>query len=142
MKQNHRILYGEDVVSPLVVENSFYRGQVERELRSKLLRLRTKATSALLAKGALAMLLVESVSTFCVLFRHALLLHDVEVGVQKREIIDRCQAHFGLDGAPFYQLLDVREEKTSLAKLNSTALLSAYLRECSIVIDAVERLTK
>jgi predicted nucleotidyltransferase len=78
IKRNHRILAGKDVVSALEVDNSFYRAQVERELRAKLLRLRTKASGILSDRELLARLLADSVSTFCVLFRHALLLHGVE----------------------------------------------------------------
>src|SRR5690242_18254497 len=40
IKAQHRILYGKDVVGPLQVDDSFYRAQVEHDLRAKLLRLR------------------------------------------------------------------------------------------------------
>src|SRR5580704_1297117 len=39
----HRLLYGKDVISGLAIGRQFYRAQVERELRGKLLRLRQKA---------------------------------------------------------------------------------------------------
>ena len=43
IRENHLLLFGKDVVSTLAVEDSFYRAQVEHELRAKLLRLRQKA---------------------------------------------------------------------------------------------------
>lgn len=142
IRQRHRILDGKDVVTALVVDNSFYRAQVERELRAKLLRLRTKASGILSDRDLLVRLLVDSVSTFCVLFRHALLLHGVEVEPRKRAIVEACSGKFGIDSAPFHQLLDAREDKTPLKKLDPEALLASYLRECSVVIDAVDRLEK
>lgn len=142
IKCHHRILAGKDVVSGLAVDDSFYRAQVERELRAKLLRLRTKAAGSLSDRELLARLLADSVSTFCVLFRHALLLHNVEAQPKKRAILEKCRETFGIDPAPFLQMLDAREEKVSLRKLDAESLLGSYLRECSIVIDAVDRLNK
>ncbi len=63
------------MISSLVVDDSFYRAQVEHDLRAKLLRLRQKASGMMSDADLLRRLLLDSVSTFCVLFRHALLLH-------------------------------------------------------------------
>src|SRR5713226_613276 len=53
IKAHHRILQGKDVISQLVVDNSFYRAQVEHDLRAKLLRLRQKASGMLSEKDLL-----------------------------------------------------------------------------------------
>ena len=42
MKERRRVLFGPDVIQDLVIDRTFYRAQVEMELRSKLLRLRQK----------------------------------------------------------------------------------------------------
>lgn len=75
IKERHRVLFGEDVTRELVIDTSFYRAQVEHDLLAKLLRLRQKAAGALADKDLMRAMLADSVSTFCVLFRHALLLH-------------------------------------------------------------------
>ncbi len=111
IKENHRILYGADVVSPLTVETCFYRAQVEHDLRAKLLRLRQKASGVLSDRKVLLRLMADSLSTFCVLFRHALILHGVEAPVRKRDVIERAAERFALDAAPFRTLLDLREER-------------------------------
>ena len=95
-----------------MVDDSFYRAQVEHDLRAKLLRLRQKASGMLSDANLLRRLLLDSVSTFCVLFRHALVLHGVEAPPQKREVIAAARSErFGIDPAPFEKLLDVREER-------------------------------
>jgi len=142
IKQTHRILYGKDVVTPLSVDNSFYRAQVERELRAKLLRLRTKASAAFSDREAMSRLLADSLSTFCVLFRHALILHGRSPEPRKRAIIEEAAAAFGISPTPFLTLLDAREEKITLKSLDPESLLASYLRECSVVIGAVDRLEK
>jgi len=142
IKAHHRILQGKDVVSGLVVEDTFYRAQVEHDLRAKLLRLRQKASGALGDKDVLRHLLADSVSTFCVLFRHALVLHGVEARSRKRDVIEQAREKFGIDPQPFSRLLDLREERIKPRELEPIALLDSYLKQIGIVIDAVDRLEK
>jgi len=142
MQQNHRILHGKEVITGLEVDRTFYRAQVERELRAKLLRLRTKAAPILSDKEALSRLLADSLSTFCVLFRHALILHGVSASSSKREILVRASEVFRLDTKPFLELLAARENKGKLKSIEGPQLLASYLRELSIVVDAVDRIEK
>lgn len=145
IKEHHRILHGADVVSSLTIDRSFYRAQVEHDLRAKLLRLRQKAASVLSDKDALCRLLADSVSTFCVLFRHALILHatsDSSVPAKKSEVIARAQERFGIDPAPFYTLLDQRGERGNTKAIDEAALLAAYINEIGKVIDVVDVLDK
>src|SRR5579863_8161110 len=142
IKAHHRILQGKDVISGLVVENTFYRAQVEHDLRAKLLRLRQKASGALGDKDVLRLLMADSVSTFCVLFRHALLLHGVDNKVKKRDVVEQAREKFGIDALPFTRLLDLREERIKPRELEPVTLLDSYLKQISVVIDAVDRLEK
>lgn len=142
IKQHHRLLYGKDVLTDLVVDNSFYRAQVEHDLRAKLLRLRQKASGMMSDSDLLRRLLLDSLSTFCVLFRHALLLHGVDAPARKRDVIRRSGEQFGLDARPFEKLLDVREERLKPREVEPVQLLTLYLEGVGRVIDAVDRLEK
>jgi hypothetical protein len=152
IRDHHKILFGADVVSGLEIDRSFYRAQVEHELRAKLLRVRQKASGILSDKDVLRTLLAESISTFCVLFRHALILGGInrggaerdarEVPALKRDIIRRAQEEFGIDATPFNLLLDHREQKTKPQDLDPQVLLPAYLVEIGKVIDAVDGMEK
>lgn len=142
IKAHHQILYGADVVSSLVVDRCFYRAQVEHDLRAKLLRLRQKASAILSDRAGLSRLLADSVSTFCVLFRHALILCGIDAPARKREVIECAEQQFGIDPAPFKTLLDHREQQGKAKVLEPVALLAAYLNEIGKVIDAVDVLEK
>ena len=61
---------------------------------------------------------------------------------QKREVIAAARERFGIDPLPFDRLLDVREELLKPRQVEPGALLGAYLRGISAVIDAVDRLEK
>jgi hypothetical protein len=142
IKEHHRILHGADVVSSLEIDRSFYRAQVEHDLRAKLLRLRQKASGILSDKDVLRRLLVDSISTFCVLFRHALILAGMEGPARKRDIIELSRERFGIDSTPFNALLDQREQKIKPKEIEPEALLAAYLKEIGKVIAAVDALEK
>ena len=109
---------------------------------ASLRRLRQKSSGVLEDKDLLGRLLVESVSTFCVLFRHALLLHGIDAGMGKRTIVSQAQQSFGLDPTPFEQLLDIREGSRKPRELEPAAALAVYLDGIGKVIQAVDRLQK
>jgi hypothetical protein len=140
--RDHRLLHGKDVISGLVLDDCFYRAQVEHDLRAKLLRLRQKASGMLSDADLLRRLMLDSISTFCVLFRHALVLHGAEPPARKRDVIGAAQQRFGFDAAPFEKLLDIREERIKPREVNAVSLLDAYLQGVAVVIDAVDRLEK
>ena len=145
IKAHHRILYGRDVVSSIAIDRCFYRAQVEHDLRAKLLRLRQKASGILSDKAMLLRLMVDSISTFCVLFRHALILHGAQDGgalSRKRDVVAKAQERFGIDPAAFNTLLDHREQKGKSKENDPAALLAAYINEIGKVIDAVDTLEK
>lgn len=142
IKERHRILYGENVVEALEIDESFYRARVEYELRAKLLRLRQKAAGVMHDPNMLIRLMAESVSTFCVLTRHALRLNGADAPFPKREIVGQAGAVFGIDPQPFLALLDLRDGKRKPKELDAEALLGQYLKEIDGVIDAVDRLEK
>jgi predicted nucleotidyltransferase len=142
IRERRRVLHGEDVALGLEIDRCFYRAQVEHELRAKLLRLRQKAAGLFGDKDLLRSVLVDSVSTFCVLFRHALLLHGAEAGFEKREIVERARGQFGIDAAAFDKLLQLREQKIKPKEIEPAALLADYMKQIQTVIDAVDRLEK
>jgi hypothetical protein len=142
IKEHHRLLYGADVVSALTIDRCFYRAQVEHDLRAKLLRLRQKAAAVLSDREALCQLMADSVSTFCVLFRHALLLHGAFGPPRKREIVAQARDRFGIDPNPFLALLDHREGRGRPKETEPVALLASYMNEIGKVIDAVDVLEK
>lgn len=141
MIDRRRVLFGRDVIAGLVIDRTFYRAQVEHELRSKLLRLRQKASGVLSDGKALLRLMLDSVSTFCVLARHSLLLEGVDAGWRKRSIVDKL-IDLGADPAPFQALLDLREQKKDDTTVEPATLLAAYLKQIEAMVAHVDRLQR
>ena len=142
IKERSRVIFGEDLISSLDIDDSFYRAQVEYQLRANVLRLRQKGAGVMHDPELLLQLLADSVSTFCVLSRHALLLHGLEAGFEKREIIGQAREAFGVGAAPFLSLLDLRDEKIKPKALQPASMYEQYLKEIQKVVDAVDKLAK
>ncbi len=141
MLEQRRVLHGRDVIEGLEVERMFYRAQVEHDLRAKLLRLRQKAAAVLTDRDALLRLMLDSVSTFCVLIRHALLLAGVATGTSKREVCSHMR-EIGISPTPFETLLNIREGATSEKSVTPPALFEEYLAAVGVAVQFVDRLEK
>ena len=141
MQERRRVLFGDDVIEGLPIDKTFYRAQIELELRAKLLRLRQKAGGLLTDKQALLRLMIDSVSNFLVLSRHALLVSGNPVGHQKREITRSLPA-IATDPSPFDTLLDLREQKKKTSDVDPDALFASYLKQIDAVVAYVDRLEK
>jgi hypothetical protein len=142
IQRSHRVLHGSDPVAAIAVDSVFYRAQVEHDLRAKLLRLRQKAGGMLSDSDLLCRLLADSVSTFCVLFRHALALHGADAPYRKRDVVRASAARFGIDPAAFEKLLDIRERRLKPRDVRPTELLASCMAQIERVIDAVDALGK
>lgn len=126
MKHRRKVLFGIDPIADLQVSDADYRTQVEYELRSKVLRLRTQGAAVLSDDVRLIGLCADSVSTFCVLGRHVLTLAGVAPSEDRREVVRQLAGALKSDMAAFESLLDVRESK-EVAGLNAVELFARYL---------------
>ncbi len=141
MSERRRVLHGVDIVAGLVIDDRFYRAQVELELRAKLLRLRQKAAGVLAQPNLLSGLMTDSISTFALLFRHALRLHgDTSTSHAKREVFAAAQSRFSVDAGPFYTLLELREGLKRPKDVEPRTLFEQYLAALVAMIAAVDRL--
>src|SRR5579863_7992429 len=112
MKDHRKLLFGVDVIADVHVDPKYHRVQVEHELRAKLFRLRQQGAQVLSDPQKLLTLCVDSVSTFCVLGRHALLAAGVAVKPERRAMVKQLGSTLQMEVAPFETLLDIREDKS------------------------------
>lgn len=140
MQEHRRVLHGADVIQNLLVDRYYYRAQVEHELRSKQIRLRQKAAEVLRDPQSLSNLLTDSISTFCVLGRHALILGGHEPRWKKREILEALEIVLGrrLEGAS--AILSVRA--TGKPAKDPAPLLGSYLEETDALVRFVDGLER
>jgi predicted nucleotidyltransferase len=140
MKDQRKLLYGLDVIADVHVETRYHRAQVEHELRSKLLRLRQQGARVLSDSPALLRLCVDSVSTFCVLGRHALLLAGMDPGTDRRDVAHRLRETLGAGASPLDVLLDIREGRPDVDPGDPADLFARYLEFIRRIVEFVDRM--
>jgi hypothetical protein len=140
MQEHRRVLHGSDVILGLTVEDRFYRAQVEHELRSKQIRLRQKAAELLPDHKRLVTLLTDSISTFCVLGRHALILSGHEARWKKQEILAALETLLGSSFKNCMAILTIRQSGESPSSGDAVSLLDGYLKETDALVRFVDGL--
>jgi len=139
MKDHRRLLFGVDVIADVHVDPKYHRVQVEHELRAKLFRLRQQGAQVLSDPQKLLTLCVDSVSTFCVLARHALLAAGVAVKAERRAMVRQLGSTLQMEVAPFETLLDIREDKSGDPG-DPGELFASYLECIRRLVEFVDRL--
>lgn len=142
MRQHRQVLYGRDVIESLEVDRSFYRAQVEHELRAKQIRLRQKAAEILSNPDRLVKLMTDSVSTFCVLGRHALILSGHEPRWKKVEIVAALEDVTRMPFSATNEILTIRAQPKQKAAKDTAALFGSYLKEIGTLVRFVDGLEK
>jgi predicted nucleotidyltransferase len=140
MQHSYRVLYGEDVLSTLVIPTRFHRVQLEYELREKVILLRQGLIAASGDTTRMWELLLRSLPAFATLFRHALLELGEPATSSKREAVEKLAAKVGFDSSAFLQLLDIRERKSDPKAVDVNDLFARYLKEIEQVTAAVDRM--
>jgi hypothetical protein len=140
MKDHRKVLFGTDVIADVKVDAKYHRVQVEHELRSKLFRLRQQGARSLSDPPALLALCLDSVSTFCVLGRHALLAARIEPKTERRALVRQMGAALQMDVAPFEMLLDIREDKSGPDAGDPGELFAQYLGCIRRLVEFVDQL--
>src|SRR5260370_4789464 len=119
MKQRHRVLFGEDVLSGLNIPLTLHRAQVEYELREKLFLLRQHMLVAGSNEKQLWVVMLNSLSSFTTLFRHVLL----EMGEQGRkhslEAVAAPAHGMNFSPSPFGQIMELRAKTADRKQLRA-----------------------
>src|ERR1700761_4447503 len=142
MQEHRRVLHGTDLIAGLEIDRSFYRAQVEHELRAKQIRLRQRGAEVLTNSAALLRLMTDSVSTFCVLGRHALILSGREARWKKNEIDAALEDAMNMQLKGINEILAVRASAKRSTQMDTLALFETYLKETDALVRFVDALDR
>ena len=140
MKDRRKLLAGVDVIADVRVNTRNYRAQIEHELRAKLFRLRQKGAQVLSDPAQLLQLCVDSVSNFCMLGRHALVVSGATAKTERRAVVHQLGQILKMDTSPFDILLDIREDKSGVDPGDPGELFAMYLERIQRLIEFVDGL--
>ncbi len=140
MKNRYRLVYGRDVLQPLVFDPGALRLQVERELKGKLFLLRKGYLDAEGRESALQNLIGRSLTAFTALFGALLHLKGREVPPARRDVIKAMAWAFPIEPEVFLSCADIREGNSRYRTAELDRLLNASMKEIGKLCDLVERL--
>lgn len=138
IKTCRRVLFGEDVFDSFETPAGQYRQQVERELRHSLIRLRQSYVLAAGNHKAVMGLMVKSLSTFGLLFRHALIALGEKAPATNLEAIERLAALLGFSTTSFRDLAGIRKGERKGKDSDARLIFQDYLESITRAVDVID----
>lgn len=140
MSQVRHVLYGKDPFDHLDIQTHNLRHQLEYELRARLLRLRRMYIPASHNPARLTELMVNSLDSFAVLFRHVLAVAGYDAPFDKRDCVMKTAEALRLDRAVFARIFEYADREDVWLDSEAQATFAGYLRQVERVIEAVDKL--
>lgn len=139
IKEQHRLLWGEDIFQQLTLDSRNLRFQAEHEARSKLLRLRALYLECAGDVPRLRALMIDSSKTFLVLMRHLIRLHGQTDVSAYAEVLNRFERFFSLTFPRIRQLVAIRAGRQSWPTEPLVDFFREYLTEVQQIIEVLDR---
>jgi hypothetical protein len=140
MKLQHILVYGKDVFAGLEIQPGHLRLQVERELRGKLLHLRTRFLETEGKEKPIRELIRVSMTAFLSSFKALLYLLGVAVPRERRDIITAAARAIGVDAAIFMKCMDIREGADKFSRTELIDIYRYYMKEVDQLCRRVDEM--
>lgn len=140
MKRHYVVVSGKDILAELAFDRCHIRLQLERELRGKLLHLRSGYLATEGNARKIRALIALSLTAFISLFSALLYLKEIEIPHGKREIITAAGKAFGINAAIFLKCEEIRRKADRLSHNEVKTVFQAYMKEVSRLCDQVDQM--
>lgn len=140
IKEQHRVLWGEDVFRDLDIDPHRLRFQAEHEARGKLLRLRALFLEHADDPPRLRALMVDSIKTFFILMRNVIRLHGRGQVLTYNEVLKQFEQHCQLTFPRFRQLLAIRAGLQTWSTESAVDCFRDYVMEVQKLVEVIDRL--
>jgi hypothetical protein len=141
MKRHYIVVFGTDVLAELTFDRCHIRLQLERELRGKIINLRSGYLATEGNTRKIRELIALSLTAFISLFSAMLYLKNIEIPHGKRDVITAAGQAFGIDAILFLKCEEIRRKADRFASAEIQAVFQAYLKEVSRLCDLIDRMT-
>jgi hypothetical protein len=138
MKRQYRVVHGEDVLADLSFDPRHVRLQIERELRGKLLNLRSGYLDTEGNAGRIRELIGASLTAFVSLFSALLYLKHIDIPPGKREIVSAAGKSFGFDAGVFLQCEEIRRKADRFSRDEVRTIFANYLKEVRRLCELID----
>jgi predicted nucleotidyltransferase len=137
--EQHRVLWGEEVLTSLAVDPHHLRFQAEYEARSKLLRLQALYLECAGDRKRLQVLMLDSLKTFLILMRNLLRMAGANGLLTHADVLQRCEQHFQCEFPRMHNLMAIREGTQRWPHQSNTDFFRDYLTEVRHLVGLIDR---
>lgn len=140
IKERYSILYGEDIVKPLVLEKTNLRLQCEHEVKNLLIKLRQNYLAQSTNLKEIENLLKKSSKSFFALFRATLRLIEENVPFSHEEVINSLAEKVKIDKEVFIKLLDLRTNPKAIQKNEYEVTIQKLIDSTNEILRYIDKL--
>jgi predicted nucleotidyltransferase len=140
MKENHVVLYGEDILSGISVDLSHIRFVCEEQIKGKLLRIRQGYLEIGLRKKGIESLIKESFTSLFPAFRGLLRLKGIMPFKTKKENIKALGDAFGIDTEILFAILADKRNDGKISGQDLESALFKYIEQLEKLGDIADQL--
>ena len=137
IQQSYRVLFGEDVLKPLVVDRKSLRFQCESEIKGKLVRLRQAYLEAVFLHDW-KQVLIASIPSFLTIFRNLIRLKGQEPPVKAQDVVGHAARLYRVNADAAQTLLKLKSG-LRLSRVELVDLYRAWLAEVEALANAVDQ---
>ena len=140
MKENHILLYGEDVLSGLEIKGEHIRLFCEQQIKGKLIRIRQAYLEIGQKRKGMETLLKESLGSLIPIFRNLIRLKGKQPPINKIETIRQFCQMFGLEENVFLPIYKDSTNDEKIANQEVVIFLERYLSQIEKLSGMIDKL--
>ncbi len=138
IKENYRIIYGEDLVPTICINKYFLRLQCESELKSLLLKYKNNFLMNVKSDREMKKLLNNVIKTILVIFRSVLRLHDCAVPYRAVDIIEFASNYLSFNKIVMSKIAKVRYENEDYTKQELLFIEAELVKDIQNILKQVD----
>lgn len=138
IKENYRIIYGEDLIPTISINKYFLRLQCESELKSLLLKYKNNFLMNVKSDREMKKLLNNVIKTLLVIFRSVLRLHDSAVPYRAVDIIEFASNYLSFNKIVMSKIAKVRYENEDYTKQELLFIEAELVKDIQNILKQVD----
>ena len=138
IKDNYRLLYGENLVPSIGINKYFLRLECESELKNLLLKYKNNFLMNIRSDREMKKVLNNVIKTLVVIFRSVLRLHDRPVPYRAVDIIEHCSEFLVFNKIVMTKLARMKYENDDCNKQELLFMESELLKDIQNILKQVD----
>lgn len=138
IKENYRLIYGEDLIPSICINKYFLRLQCESELKALLLKYKNNFLLNIKSDREMKKVLDHVIKTLLVIFRAILRLHDRPVPYRAVDIVEFSADYLSFNKIVMSKLAKVKYEHDDYTKQELIFIEAELLKDIQAILKQVD----